>query len=87
MYDCIINIHPFYLEEDMIMTENKTDILKLTDSCDRCMAQAFVLVNFMEGELFFCGHHFATHELMLREKGYEILDERYKINEKGGASS
>jgi len=75
------------LEEDMTMTETKTDVLKLADRCDRCNAQAFVLVNFMEGELFFCGHHFAKHELMLREKGYEIIDERYKINEKGGASA
>jgi hypothetical protein len=41
----------------------------------------------MEGELYFCGHHFSDHELMLREKGYEIIDERYKINEKGGSSA
>jgi hypothetical protein len=71
----------------MIMAETKTDVLKVADRCDRCNAQAFVLVNFMEGELYFCGHHFSKHELMLREKGYEIIDERYKINEKGGASA
>jgi len=71
----------------MTMTDEKTDVLKVADRCDRCHAQAFVLVNFMEGELFFCGHHFAKHELMLREKGYEIIDERYKINEKGGSSA
>jgi hypothetical protein len=69
------------------MTDVKTDDLKIADRCDRCQAQAFVLVNFMEGELYFCGHHFNDHELMLREKGYEIIDERYKINEKGGASA
>ena len=71
----------------MTMTDVKTDDLKIADRCDRCQAQAFVLVNFMEGELYFCGHHFNDHELMLREKGYEIIDERYKINEKGGASA
>lgn len=71
----------------MNMTESRTDVLKMADRCDRCSAQAFVLVNFLEGELYFCGHHFADHELMLREKGYEIIDERYKINEKGGASA
>lgn len=71
----------------MTMTDTRTDVLKVADRCDRCQAQAFVLVNFMEGELFFCGHHFTTHELMLREKGYEIIDERFKINEKGGSSA
>jgi len=70
----------------MIMTDVRTNVLKQSDRCDRCAAQAFVLVNFMEGELFFCGHHFSDHELMLREKGYEIIDERYKINEKGSTN-
>ena len=71
----------------MAMTETRTDVLKVADRCDRCAAQAFIIVNFMEGELYFCGHHFSDHEFMLREKGYEIIDERYKINEKGGASA
>jgi len=71
----------------MTMTDVRTDVIKQMDRCDRCAAQAFVLVNFMEGELFFCGHHFSDHELMLREKGYEIIDERYKINEKGSPNT
>ncbi len=29
-----------------------------SDRCDRCTAQAYVLVSFATGTLLFCGHHF-----------------------------
>lgn len=31
--------------------------LQLTDRCDRCGARATSRAVFLEGELFFCGHH------------------------------
>ena len=61
--------------------------LKVADRCDRCAAQAFVLVKGMAGELMFCGHHFAKHEKALTEFAYEVIDEREHINQKGGASA
>ena len=53
--------------------------LSLSDRCDKCQAQAFVRVKLVNGELYFCGHHFTEHELNLRESAYEILDEREYI--------
>lgn len=55
--------------------------LNLQDRCDKCSAQAFVLVKMMAGELVFCGHHFTEYEINLRESAYEIVDEREFIDE------
>jgi len=41
-----------------MMTESKERQLQIADRCDRCAAQAFVLVKGVTGELYFCGHHF-----------------------------
>lgn len=69
----------------MMTTEEAPEVidrkLNLQDRCDRCSAQAFVLVKMMAGELMFCGHHFNEYELNLRESAYEIVDEREYINE------
>lgn len=35
-----------------------TEALTLSDRCDSCNAQAFVRASFMEGDLFFCQHHY-----------------------------
>ena len=56
--------------------------LKVSDRCDKCQAQAFVLVKLINGELYFCGHHFTEYEINLRESAYEIVDEREYINKK-----
>ena len=58
----------------------KEQQLKVSDRCDACQAQAFVLVKLANGELYFCGHHFNQHELNLRESAYEIVDEREYID-------
>lgn len=50
--------------------------LKVEDRCDRCGAQAFVIVRGVNGELYFCGHHFSKHEKALDRYAYEIVDER-----------
>jgi hypothetical protein len=69
------------------MTEERTDVLTVSDRCDRCPSQAFVWINGVNGDLQFCRHHFLEHEEKLREYAFEIVDETYKINEKPSASS
>lgn len=69
------------------MEQIKEQTLTLQDRCDRCNAQAFVLVKGMEGELLFCGHHFTKHEEALYNWSYEIVDEREFINQKSQSSA
>ncbi|MGA0070987.1 MAG: DUF7455 domain-containing protein [Candidatus Nanopelagicaceae bacterium] len=61
--------------------------LKPADRCDRCPAQAFVLVKGVAGELLFCGHHYAEHEVSLIKFAYEIVDDREWINKKPDSSA
>jgi hypothetical protein len=60
--------------------------LKISDRCDRCNAQAFVLVKMVAGELMFCGHHYAKHQTTLDKMAFEIIDERGSINAKSESS-
>lgn len=66
--------------DDMTASTTVTRQLRVADRCDKCGAEAFVLAKFVAGELMFCGHHFNEYELMIREKSYEIVDEREHIN-------
>ena len=61
--------------------------LSRSDRCDRCPAQAFVLVKGVAGELMFCGHHYAKHEVELIRFAYEVVDDREWINSKPSESS
>ena len=61
-------------------------ILTAMDRCDRCSAQALVLVRGVAGELQFCGHHYNKYSEKLSDFAYEIVDERSKINPKPFAS-
>jgi hypothetical protein len=70
-----------------VMTEEKTDVLKATDRCDRCQSQAYFWVNGVAGDLLFCRHHFFKYEEKLREYAFEIVDETHKINEKSESSA
>lgn len=62
-------------------------VLTAMDRCDRCSAQALVLVKGMSGELMFCGHHYnkimdnAVGYDAMTKFAYEIIDERDKISE------
>jgi len=55
------------------------------DRCDRCNAEALVMVTGISGELFFCGHHY--NKIMSTPDGYtnmmsfmiSIVDEREKL--------
>lgn len=65
-----------------VIEDKKEQILKVADRCDRCDAQAFVLVKGMTGELLFCGHHYnkiindPEGAKKLTEFAYQVLDER-----------
>ncbi len=68
------------------MTEERSDVLKNTDRCDRCQGQAFVWVNGVSGDLLFCRHHFLKYEEAIRAYAFEVVDETYKINNKSESS-
>jgi hypothetical protein len=62
-------------------------VLKATDRCDSCAAEALVQVTGLNGDLLFCGHHY--NKIMNDKDGYKkmmsfaitILDERDKLIE------
>lgn len=59
--------------------QEKTDVIRVSDRCDRCPSQALVWVNGVSGDLFFCRHHFLKYEDKLREYAFEIIDETHKL--------
>jgi hypothetical protein len=61
------------------LEQEKTDLIKASDRCDSCNGQAFVWVNGVAGDLYFCRHHFLKHENKLRQYAFEIIDETYKL--------
>lgn len=57
-----------------------TENLTAADCCDRCGAQAYLLVRLPSGgELYFCNHHGREHEDTLRESGADIVDESSRL--------
>ena len=62
-------------------------VLKATDRCDSCAAEALVKVTGLTGDLMFCGHHY--NRIMDDKEGYAkmmsfmltIIDEREKLIE------
>jgi hypothetical protein len=62
-------------------------VLKATDRCDSCAAEALVKVTGLSGDLTFCGHHY--NKIMDNPEGYKkmmsfaltVLDERDKLIE------
>ena len=60
-------------------------VLKATDRCDSCAAEALVKVTGLTGDLMFCGHHY--NKIMDNPEGYNkmmsfmltIIDEREKL--------
>lgn len=57
-------------------------LLTALDRCDRCSAQAWVIVQGVNGQLYFCSHHFDAHSEKLVEWAYNIVDERHRLTEK-----
>ena len=60
-------------------------VLKATDRCDSCAAEALVKVAGLTGDLMFCGHHY--NKIMNNTDGYKkmmsfaitVVDEREKL--------
>ena len=60
-------------------------LLKATDRCDSCAAEALVLVTGLNGDLMFCGHHY--NKIIDNAEGYKkmmsfaltVIDERDKL--------
>lgn len=73
--------------ETVMDAEEKTDVINVSDRCDRCGGQAFFWVNGVSGDLFFCRHHFLKYEDAIRAYAFEVIDETYKLNEKPSQSS
>jgi hypothetical protein len=67
--------------------EEQIDQLNAHDRCDYCQSQAYVWINGVNGDLLFCGHHFAKHEDKLRAYAFEIVDERHKLEVKRESSA
>ncbi len=67
--------------------ESKEWVLKATDRCDSCAAEALVQVTGLNGDLLFCGHHY--NKIMNNPESYKkmmsfmitIIDERDKLIE------
>jgi hypothetical protein len=66
---------------------SKEWVLKATDRCDSCAAEALVKVTGLSGDLVFCGHHY--NKIMDNPEGYKkmmsfaltVVDEREKLVE------
>lgn len=66
--------------------KSKTTLTAL-DRCDRCGAQAYVLVSGLSGELLFCAHHY--NKIMDNPDSYKsmmsfmisVTDERHSLEE------
>jgi hypothetical protein len=61
--------------------------LKMSDRCDSCGSQAFVLAKGISGALMFCRHHYLKNKDHIDSWAYEVLDESEKINEKAVSSA
>lgn len=54
----------------------RSQMLKASDQCDRCGAQAYVLVVLLNGDLLFCGHHFQQYQTNLEKIALSVNDQR-----------
>lgn len=64
-----------------VAADQEFSILTVHDRCDRCGAQAYVLVIFeSEQSLTFCGHHWNQYGNKLIEIAVDVVDETDKLN-------
>lgn len=68
------------MENTTVVEEEVSDLLDANDRCDKCGAQAFVLVMF-EGDtsLMFCSHHWNESKEKLTEVAIDVIDETQKL--------
>lgn len=75
-------VKPENYSDKVFVVEDGEYILKATDRCDRCAAQAFVQVMLSNGNLLFCGHHYKLVEVRLLPQALSVRDERKRLIEK-----
>ncbi|MEI2718392.1 MAG: hypothetical protein V9E98_15620 [Candidatus Nanopelagicales bacterium] len=64
------------------MPTTVTPVLAADDRCDRCGAQAYVLVRLHSGlDLQFCVHHYTAHSQALQPLVLEVVDESSRLFE------
>lgn len=64
------------------MTPTATPLLGSDDRCDRCGAQAYVLVRLRSGhDLQFCVHHYTAHSKALEPVTDTVVDESSRLFE------
>lgn len=64
------------------MTPTAMPVLSSEDRCDRCGAQAYILVRLTSGrDLQFCVHHYTAHSEALRPVTNEVIDESSRLFE------
>lgn len=64
------------------MVETAEWVLTVSDRCDSCGAQAYVLVKGISGELTFCAHHYnKASGNKLDAFAFETIDERERLVE------
>lgn len=68
--------------------EHQAALLTHADRCDKCSGRAYVLAIIVwsptfrgDGQLYFCGHHYAQHEQALRPMTAVLIDERWQLKE------
>lgn len=68
--------------EPKIIEATKNFILDSTYRCDRCSAQAYVMVTLMnDGVLTFCRHHAHKYEAALKPLAFSWYSEEVRLNE------
>jgi hypothetical protein len=61
-------------------------VLTAADRCDRCSAQAYLLLSVFvlgraDGQLLLCAHHYRQHERQLEQSGVRVLlDQRPQLD-------
>jgi hypothetical protein len=64
------------------MTTTAPSVLSPDDRCDRCGAQAYVLVRLHTGrDLQFCVHHYTAHSKALAPVTEQVVDESSRLFE------
>lgn len=58
----------------------ESDTLTALDRCDKCGAQAYVVVTLKTGDLNFCSHDFNEVEAKLSAISIAVTDERWKLH-------
>lgn len=56
--------------------------IELYETCDRCGVKAKVAVEFINGELYFCGHHARMNAEFLYQKALKIYDPYDELDKK-----